>query len=506
MLKLARNLLIAVALIAIALGAAASYLLKDPNRFKPELESLIEEQSGVPLTIGGRLEWRLWPPISITAADLSADYQGQQWHVGRLTLDLDAIAAVRDPSRWRVQSLTVDDATLREEGSLLTVSQARLSDLAPNRPAPLSARLSYAAEGQAPLPVNLNGKVSLDPDTLGLTLKDTRVETSNAEGTCDLGARPVVNPVAGPPVTDEDLIPVDVFRAYSWSGECHLDWLQLNDQRFEGVDVAFGNDAGDSTLTARIPHFFGGQAVADVAIDARTTPVKWTLTPTLTDVNSSELMSWLDQRLEWVASLAYGGTLTLEGNTPDALAASLSGDTRFDGGQGRIDIARIRSQLLDLATMFNEGDRIRGWPEMWNYQRLVGTWHIDHQHHKLDAALDNLSLTAEGDYLPAEDDMNMLLTLQFGKDPSLPVFDLNPLLYDLPIPVRCRGSVEEPTCKVDDRVAKRVVAAALGSKDSELRTKLEKKIDEEVPEQYRDAARSLLDALGSSLEDASKDN
>ena len=506
MLKFLRILLIAAAVLVIAFGATASYLLQDPNRFKPQLETLIEDQSGVPLTIGGDLGWRLWPPVSITAEDLSADYEGQAWQVGRLTLDLDAIAAARDPGHWRVQSLTVNDVTMHQEGSVLTVKQARLSELTPNRPAPVTAELVYAAEGRQPLPVTLDGEVSVDPETLDLMLRNTRFTTTDAEGTCTLAAKPVADPSPGPAATEQDLIPVDLFRAWSWNGECRLDWVRLDDRQFEDVAVDLSNDAGNSAVIARAPRFFGGEAVADIAIDARRAPVRWTVTPTLTGVNSKELLEWLDQRLNWLASLAYGGTLTFEGNTTDELLASMSGETRFDGGQGSLHIGAIRDQLLSLASMFNEGERIAAWPEMWDYQRFVGNWRINRQHHQLNAALDNLSLAAEGDYRPASDEMDVLLTLVFGNDPSLPVFDVNPLLYDLPIPVRCRGALAEPTCRVDQKVAQGIVAEALGSENSELRSKLEQKIDEDVPEEYRDAARSLLDALGTSLKGRARDD
>ena len=498
MLRVLRFLLIAVAVVVIALGATAAFLLQDPNRFKPRIEALIAEQTGVPVTIGGELGWRLWPPVSVTAEAISADYEGQQWRVGQLTLDLDAIAAVRDPDRWRVESLTVDNATLSQEGSILTVSQARLRDLIPNQPAPLTADLTYTAEGQEPRPVQVRGQVAVNPETLDVSLQNTRFETTDAEGVCNLEARPAPDPAPAPAPTEEDLIPVDLFRAWSWTGECQLDWVQVDDRRFENVTVDLENEAGNGMITARAPRFFGGEAVGDIAIDARSTPVKWTVTPTLTGVNSKELMEWLDQRLNWMANLAYGGTLTFEGNTAEALLASMSGQTRFDGGQGHIDIARIRGQLLNLANMFNEGERIQGWPEVWDYQRFVGNWRIERQHHQLQATLDNLSLAAEGDYRPGADEMDMLLTLVFTNDPSLPVFDLHPMLYDLPIPVRCRGSLADPTCRVDQQVAQSIVAQALSGENTELRSTLERKIEEDVPEEYRDAARSLLDALGGS--------
>ncbi|MCH8141233.1 MAG: AsmA family protein, partial [Proteobacteria bacterium] len=51
-----------LALLAIT-GGAIFYFTQDANRFKPELEALIAEQTGVPVQIEGDLAWRLWPPL-----------------------------------------------------------------------------------------------------------------------------------------------------------------------------------------------------------------------------------------------------------------------------------------------------------------------------------------------------------------------------------------------------------------------------------------------------------
>jgi uncharacterized protein involved in outer membrane biogenesis len=39
-------------------GGFVFYWIQDANRIKPELEQLIEEQAGIPVTIGGDLSWR----------------------------------------------------------------------------------------------------------------------------------------------------------------------------------------------------------------------------------------------------------------------------------------------------------------------------------------------------------------------------------------------------------------------------------------------------------------
>lgn len=500
MMRFLRFTVLALALVLLTSGAALAYLLQDANRLKPQIQTLIETQTGVPVRIDGDLDWRLWPPVSLSATEVSADYQGKAWEAGSLSLDLDALRMLRDPGQWRVQGLRVADVTMQEQGSVLAIRHAHLADLAPRSRAPVAATLSYTPAGGEAFPVNLAGNLQVDPETLNLALSDTRIETPEAEGICNLDATPVADPAPAPPAGEDDLIPLAMLLGYRFDGECRLDWVQMAEQRFENVSVTVDNDAGAGKVTLLAPQFFGGRGQMDVAIDARANPMRWVVTPDLDKVDSRALLTWLDQNLQWAAPLAYGGTLTFEGNSADAMLASLSGRTHFDGGQGRMDITEVKSQLLTLAGRFNESERIAGWPDVWEYQRFVGDWQIERQHHRLNFALDNLTGIAEGDYDPLKDHMDMNVELTFGDDPALPVFDLNPLLYDLPIPIQCRGSLAEPTCQLDPQAAQRIVAQALASdSDDGLKAKLERKIDEDVPEQYRDAARSLLEALSGSL-------
>jgi hypothetical protein len=504
MIKPLRIALLALVVVLVVSGATLLYLLQDANRFKPRLQALIEDQTGVPVRIDGDLQWRLWPPLSLRAEAVHADHEGQAWDIGRLTLNLDLLDLISNPQQWEVQSITLDDVVMRQHGDLLEVTQARIDDLAPNQPAALKAALSYTPDGQESVPVGVDGHVRVDPASGGLALIDTRIETPMALGTCNAQAAPNPAPLESPAApSKEALIPVAVFRAFDWAGDCLLDWLVLDERRFEQVALRFTNAAGASVIELEAPQFFGGQALAEVAIDVAHEPMRWNITPTLTAVDSVELLAWLDQRLQWAAPLAYGGTLTLEGNTAEALLASLSGETRFDGGQGQINIAKIRTQLITLADMFNERERIERWPEVWQYQRLVGDWRIDRQQHHVDLALDNLIVTGSGDYRPETEEIDMQLELVFQNDPQWPVFQVHPMLYDLPIPIRCRGALADPTCRLDSGVAQRIVAQALASEDSPLRANLEEKIDTEVPAQYRDAARSLLDLLGGSRKNRS---
>jgi|TARA_B100000315_G_scaffold189432_1_gene179254 hypothetical protein len=138
---------------------------------------------------------------------------------------------------------------------------------------------------------------------------------------------------------------------------------------------------------------------------------------------------------------------------------------------------------------------VDSWPNPWRYQKLIGDWQIDGEHHRLDFQLDNLHVRATGNYGIETDRLDLLAHLTIGNDPDLASFDANELLIGVPIPTRCTGKLAELTCEPDERASRKALAGALAG-DTELRRKLDEKIDEEVPEEYRDAARALLDLLG----------
>ncbi|MGE0624209.1 MAG: AsmA family protein [Pseudomonadales bacterium] len=499
MLKFLLRLLIGLAVVVALVVGAAYFLLQDPNRFKPEIQAVIEEQTGAKVDIAGDLSWSLIPPVSLTARDISAEYDGGHYALGALALELDLLSVIssRDINQWEVVALTLEDVTVDQEGSLTTVERFALRNFKPDTPSPFETSLTQrSAEGEE-RPLTARGLVAINLGTRQAALTETRFETTEAGGVCDLNA--TFKDGTQPPDPEDAVVPVSVWRSIDWSGQCLLDRLTLEEETFQNVTLELANRGGNSTTVMRIPEFFQGSAEAVVDIDASADPVRWRIRPDLARADSTEVMAWLDQRLKWVAPLAYSGEITMTGNTEEKLVRSVKGTTTFDGGQGQIDIAQIKQPLLRLATLFQEPERIAAWPDLWSYQKLIGEWAINGTSHRMDFALDNLTAAANGDYDPLADALDMDLEFVFKSDPGINGFDINPALLDVPIPLTCTGTLEAPKCGVTRDGASRLVASVMqGAKGQEIREKLDRKIDEEVPEQYRDAARGLLDLLSGS--------
>lgn len=302
-------------------------------------------------------------------------------------------------------------------------------------------------------------------------------------------------PTAADPTLDEPVLPLEFIRTNDWNGKLAVNQLLYKGATFKNARIVSTNSAGDVDATIDLPDFFGGSALANVKVDARSETPQWQVAPKLTNVNSTALLAWLDKPYDWVALFLAGAELTLQGNTTRELTRSLSGHTTFDGGQGTLDIAEIKRQALAISSFAGGTELVNAWPERLKYQRFTGTWDAKGAKQDLNVALDNLTLHANGTLDALADDMDMTVTITVTDDPKYNSFKVSPLLTGLPLPVRCRGSIDEPKCGADEAGTRKLVAQALSGSNPEMKAKLDQAIDEKVPEQYRDAARSLLEML-----------
>ena len=507
MLKFLMRTLIGLVVMSLMVTAVGYFFLQDPNRFKPEIEAFIEEQTGAKVDIGADLRWQLIPPLALAASGVEAEYDGSRYQLEALKLNLDLMSVIRtqDIDQWEVTALTLVGLKIEQDGSTTDIESFRLDNFKPGRASPFSTTLTQYSPDAEPLPLTLDGMIAIDLDSRQATLTATRFETTAASGVCNLTA--TVKDETQPTDPKNAIIPVSIWRSVDWNGNCELDRLTLEEEDFSDVAISLSNQGGVSTTEVSIPEFFEGSAGVILDIDASADPVQWRIEPDLARADSTSLMNWLDQRLKWIAPLAYSGEIRMTGNTREELVHSVRGKTTFDGGQGRIDIAQIKQPLLSLATLFRSPERIEAWPDLWRYEQLIGEWVINGTRHKMDFALDNLTAAATGDYDPLNDLLDMDVEFLFEDNSGLHGFDVNPVLVGLAIPLKCSGSLEAPTCRVTADATRNLVAAALTSEEgSEVREKIDEAIEEKVPEEYREAARGLLDLLGKSLQKSQQEN
>lgn len=490
-----RTFLIIVVLLVAAAAGGLLWLAGDANRFKPQVEAELSKALDRPVSLNGDLGWSLWPPVTLTATDIVTTDDETVLKVGELRADIDAFTLLKPSDEWTVNSVTLLNVSQVEDDTELFVREFQLGNFRLGQASEFSAQGRYTS-GDVAYPFSADGTLTYDAeaDRLAIIAPDADLAGTNAncQATVSGLTRDSVEPFS-----DDELVPTDTFRQYDWDGTCTLPSLAVADTTFRNAELTFSNRRGQASNTLAIPEFFGGSAKLSADIDARRRNVGWHFKPDMQDVDSEALMAWLDQNLQWAAPLGLGGEMRATGNSVESIARSLKGNATFNGGTGAISIATIRNQLLTVAQLAGDPEKVQGWPELLDYQVLDGNWQIDGERSTVRFQLDNLNVDARGKFDPLTEEIDMAVDLTFRNLPELRSFDVNDYLIDLPIPMRCTGTTTEPKCSVDSQGIQRLVARVLtGNSNDALRGKLDEAIDKEVPEEYREAARGLLDILG----------
>lgn len=498
--------------LAIAMVLAVFLYIQNANSLKPELEALISDEIGMSVSLRGDVSWQLLPPIRLSMQDVVAVDDDQVIEIEQLTLAIDLKAIWQDTDRWRIDALHLSNAVRSQGDAKLQINALDLNEFELAKPANLSFEGVYSQAENAPLPFSIDGTLTyapaldekgLDEKVAQLTFADTQITTDMSKGTCDLDIRESSTmPASLPASSDTDLLPLAVLSSYEVIGDCSWDALTYEGETFKNVETKLTNVAPSLNLYIEAPEFFSGSLITEVQVDFGQLPIRWTILPELTDVDSEQFLQWSNRNVEWAALVAMHSEATFRGNSMEQLYRTISADSHLDGGQGQINIAALKKQLASVALLTRRSDSVDAWPDVWAYEELTGSWQTRGQNQSFDLVLDHLAISGEGEVDYSTNVVEMLAHVTLGQAPEGSPYKVNPILQDTPLPFRCRGAANDVKCKLDKGATKQLVARALsGDDDTGLRRKLEQKIDDEVPEEYRETARSLLDILGRALED-----
>ena len=489
-------------LLVVVAGAGVLWALQDANRFKPELEALIADNTGLEVELKGDLEWKLWPPVMLAGESIAFSDEETAYEIGQVGVRADLMSLLRGGDLV-VQEFSAQNVSLTDKrlGDVTRLDRVSVEHFAPGQPSPLQlVGALVSADGEA-VPLAVQGNLTYFPEQDRLTLGAADIEYDGIAMRCDvdvsqLSREPAIAYVA----QKDDLLPLDSFRAYDWTADCQVPEIDADYTgavALQNVSIHSENKNSRSSTQVKVPEFFGGSMTADVAIDTRRTSPSWNIQSDADALQAQQVAAVVAPNLSWVAPLLANGNFDMTGNTTDDLLQSVQGSMRIDAQSGVIDISKIKEVVLGIAELAGEGERVRSWQEQLNYETLAGDWKVQGNTHDLDFELDNLSLRADGDYDPTTDALNMQGSLQINEHPTLNALDINPELYGLKIPVRCTGTAIAPQCGLDAAAAQRSLAALAASKArGRVSEELDDVIADKVPEEYRETAREALKSFG----------
>ena len=323
-------------------------------------------------------------------------------------------------------------------------------------------------------------------------------KTEEAQGRCDLEFTPRHSTSASPQADVPGIVPVQALRQVNGSGRCQGVRLRFGNQDFEDLTAEFDVADGIANLDLQAPCVFGGTAAARIEVNASADPLDWTVRFNADHLQTQDLQPWLGEAVQWDAEVAYAGEWRAQGNSALELASSIVGESRLNGGLGRIG-APFLDQIKKAASPFARGAGKKA-PGPVTYQGLTGTWSIEGAAQRLNVTLDNLVLEADGEFRFAEDRLGITAKVAIEEGADDAAFEANPLLTGIPIPLRCAGTLAEPGCELDNEAVRQLLAEA--AKDgTEMQRKVDAIIEERLPPKQRRAARAVLRLLGGSIKE-----
>lgn len=539
-----KSLVVFVVVLVLAVFALLFALqLSTSSGVKASLEAYLSEQTGLTTRIEGDVNWRYLWPTAVTLNSVSArnDSGSEHWIVETLRLEISTpsiLQAPRKPEQWKVSGFKL--AQLQGERQLegqpntesdqVAVDEFWIRELQPEQAAPFAATLSYRQAMKEPVDFSLNGKLRFIASERRLHFEPAMISGDVASGECnaDITLRAIVEsavPVA-PEQTENTILNVDLWRRSDWDLKCELAHVSLLGASFEQVSLHSNNFLGNSQSTLQLPVFFSGSAQLNLAIDASSADgdpampsPKWVVAPTATNLASHDLITWLQagsgSAPAWHGPMNLSGRIETRGNSRPAMIDAAQGELLLTSNNGSIDLRQfkedIKEPLQDLSALVGKDDAFERWPDTLEYLILEGRWTAQAGQQQLSARLDNLLLDASAEVdadmqRSAKDRLAARGTLTFRTDQAPLTLPVPDILQDLPLPFTCAGSPTEPQCQLDAEASKQLLTDALkGDGPAGLSKKIDDMIDEKVPEQYRRAARSLLEILGHSIDDEDAD-
>ncbi|MFK7913524.1 MAG: AsmA family protein [Pseudomonadales bacterium] len=488
-----------VALLAVV-AAGLLWALKDPNRFKPELQSLIKQSTGMDIALDGDLSWQLWPPVVLKGADIRFEDEETAYRLGAVGVKANLMSLITGGGALEIDQLRVDDLQMTDKrfGDLTVVETLRLDNFSPGVASPLYVRARLESEDTPPSTVVVEGPLAFFPNEDRLTLKPMAFDYDGIRGTCDVAAsRLTAEPSIAAQETKDDLLPLDTFRAMHWLADCKVPEFSSEGTTLRNITVRSENKAARSTNKITIPDALGGSVTADVAIDTSKRTPRWIVKTNANELQSQELMNMVAPSLKWVAPLLAGGELQMRGNTPQALVDSMSGSMQFDSKLGQIDISAIKEAVLGIAQLAGKGDKVSAWPQLLGYEDLAGQWRVQGTQQDLAFTMDNIAIASKGLLNALTGELDMRSSVTINRHPTLDLLPISDDLYGLPIPMRCTGTTEAPDCSLDSEAARKTLTAMATSKArGKVDEKLNEAIEDKVPEEYRETAKEALKGLG----------
>ena len=293
-------------------------------------------------------------------------------------------------------------------------------------------------------------------------------------------------------------LPVELISSISLLGGVSVESVTINDIRLQDVKV-FTN-IEDGVLDIEVPpiSLFEGSTQGTIRLSTRGGAPELEVTQTISKANLSEL-SPLVTRFSAVSGLLQAeSSFTATGDTVEEMLDSLSGNSAFSITDNSVDIGVIKQVFTAIAALSPNGEAIQQWPDMIRFSDMSGYLILEDgltSQQKVRLRMDNFDISGSGRIDPDAKNFDYDLLFTVLGAPYTQTIPIDVLYHNVPWPVDCSAAFADDVaqyCRADfTRI--RDIFSQIGA--NALHHELQDIITDQVPEQFRDSARTLLRSL-----------
>jgi AsmA protein len=293
-------------------------------------------------------------------------------------------------------------------------------------------------------------------------------------------------------IEDSEVLPVSTLRETDVNGNFRIATLNYETWVAKDLNIKINNQNQQLNIDGGAKAYEGDITFKLASNYAGETPN----TTTAFGVNGVSVVKALELE-SMTGTLALNANHTFQGSMMSQLVTSLNGQSTFNVADGTLDVRPLKKIAAIIDGLQTTKSGIAEWPDMLPFKFLQG----DHSFNKgitsgqtIDASIENLTLAGTGgiDYFANTMvyDFDAVLLDTAGQ------FSVNRKLIGVRFPLHCEGALDaEPAelCAPDraaiTKVMKDLAAAEIKRKGSDA---IKKTIEENVPDELKDAAKGLL--------------
>lgn len=312
-----------------------------------------------------------------------------------------------------------------------------------------------------------------------------------------------------PPIDTEDAapsqampsdteLPIELLQSMNIQGVHRIDSLAIGGLQLGAINANLNVQDGLLNFDLRPVPFYEGQISTTVNYDTRPNPASLTSISSVRNVNVAGLASALPMTRFATGRLNVESVHTLYGRTVNQLLDSVSGTTSFSLDDNSIDISIVKQLFSSISVLSpaGTGDAAQQWPDNVRFSSLAGHLILNQglaANQQFQVTLDNVEIAANGGVERDNSRFHYDATLTVFGEPAPQTIAVAPLYQGVGWPVVCEGRFSAAPSEFCGPDFSRVRELFEQIARDEVQRRAQEAIQERVPEELQDAARSLLD-------------